>query len=296
MIQHLQPTAEPVKISDQGKAVIIAELQEVIKIIDIENLTTIELNEAWCKHQFVGRLIDLYLNDAVRICQLNPRDTFDPRQQPGMVNTPLQFQNPMYPIGYPDQRMQSIYPQQYLGQNFNELQQPVNPSNLMNGTVMQNFMGQHNNSLNQTPAFGDYRPINQIQWAEFSDTLLFAFEVRPAVNGKVLVILFSKRPADGIEPSIYLEVDAISHECRVFNGFEVVKTNRLDMATINKALKKLVNDYICGDKPTPMLSPTSAPLWHTIKEGNPAGYGEWCIVNINCVKIGHITFPAKQQA
>ena len=293
MIQHLQPTAESVKISDQGKAAIIAELHEVIKIIDIENLTTIELNEARCKHQFVGRLIGLYLNDAVRICQPNPRDIFAPQQQPGMVNPPLQFQNPMYPTGYSDPRLQSMYPQQHLGQSFDGLHQPMYPSNLMNGTVMQNFMGQHNNSLNQTPAFGDRRPRNQIQWAEFSDTLLFAFEVRPIVNGEVLVILFSKRPTDGSEPLIYLEVDASSHECKVFNGFEVVKANRLDMVPINDALKKLVNDYICGDKPVPLLSPTSAPFWHTIKEGNPAGYAEWCIVNVNGVKIGHISFPTE---
>lgn len=302
MNQYIQrPVVEAVKISDHGKAAIIAELHEAIKIIDIENLTTNELNEARSKHQFVGRLIGLYLNDADRSCQRNPLDSFAPRQQPFGSDIPLQFRNPMYPVGYFEPQMQTLHPQQFGGMTHQPINpgsrmNDFNPSNPMNGTVMQNFMGQQNNPLASISPFGTQRPRDQLQWLEFNDTLLFSTEVRPSLDGTTLVVLFAERPAPGQNPLVILELTPRSCTCKAFNGLEVLTEDRLDMTSIRNTLNEFIECYIHGDKSFPHFSPTSAPLWNIVKTENPKVYNEWTIQNIMGEKISYIDLTAKQQA
>lgn len=293
-MQQFNQMNQPVAISDQAKEAIIAEMHEAIKILSLDHATTVELEKASTKTRFVSRLINLYLDDALG--EIRPRqpmygqDTFRQWYPQGY--------NPM--SGMPFQNQQSIFdPLSPLQGAFNASMGGQGAFGGGQPNPMNNFMGNQQNPLNQDPNFNARRPMQQVQWVDFSDTVAFSSEIRP-VKGvsagiHTLVIKFAEKPPVGGIPLLIAEVDMYARSCTVINGPEVLTIERVKLDNIREMLKELLNDYIIGDKAFPHYSPQSVHLWNAVKAQEPNHYKEWNILNINGEQIGHLNLVDDQQ-
>lgn len=291
-MQQFNQMSQPVAISDQAKEAIIAEMQEAIKILSLDHATTAELEKASTKTRFVSRLINLYLDDALGEIRF---------RQP-MYGHDAPFHQP-YQQGY---NPMSGMPYQSIFDPLSPLQGAFNASACGQGAFgggqphpMNNFMGNQQQPLNQDPNYAARRPMQQVQWANFSDEVLFSSEVRPVkgVNDGIhtLVIKFAEIPPVGGIPLLIAEVDMYARTCTVINGPEVLTIERVKLDNIRDMLKVLLNDYIIGDKGFPHYSPHSVHLWNAVKAQEPNHYKEWNILNINGDQIGHLNLVDDQQ-
>ena len=297
-MQHYNQMTQPITITNHSKEAIIAEMQEVIKIMSVDLATTAELEKASTKTRFISRLINLYLDDAF--------GEISTRYRQPMFGSDPQFRQ-WYPQGY---NPMTGMPYQPMHQSILEplapLQGAFNASLTGQGvfgggqpTVMNNFMSNPQQPLNQDHTFGTRRPLEAVQWNEFSDTVAVCSEVRP-LNGSntgahTLVIKFAEKPSVGGIPVLLAEVDMFTRNCTVINGPEVLTIDRVKIDPIRDMLTELLNDYIIGDKSLPQSSPQSVHLWNAVKAQEPNHYKEWNILNINGEQIGHLNLVDDQQ-
>ncbi len=294
-MQQFNQMNQPVAISDQAKEAIIAEMQEAINILSLDHATTAELEKASTKTRFVSRLINLYLDDALG--EIRFRQPMYGQDQPFRQWYPQGY-NPM--SGMPFQNQQSIF------DPLSPLQGAFNASACGQGAFgsgqpnpMNNFMGNQQHPANQDPNFSARRPMQQVQWVDFSDTVAFSSEIRP-VKGvsagiHTLVIKFAEKPPVGGIPLLIAEVDMYARSCTVINGPEVLTIERVKLDNIREMLKELLNDYIIGDKAFPHYSSQSVQLWNAVKAQESNHYKEWKILNINGEQIGHLNLVDDQQ-
>ena len=294
-MQQFNQMNQPVAISDQAKEAIIAEMQEAINILSLDHATTAELEKASTKTRFVSRLINLYLDDALG--EIRFRQPMYGQDQPFRQWYPQGY-NPM--SGMPFQNQQSIF------DPLSPLQGAFNASACGQGAFgsgqtypMNNFMGNQQHPANQDPNYAARRPMQQLQWAHFSNDVVFCSEIHP-VKGvsagiHTLVIKFAEKPPFNGTPILFAEVDMYARTCTVIKGLEVLTIDRVKMDNIRETLKELLDDYIIGDNAFPHYSPQSVQLWNAVKAQEPNHYKEWNILNINGDQIGHLNLVDDQQ-